>query len=153
MKRMLLSALILALAAPVAAQFDDPGDPTHPAMDAARHAVINFLELEQEQVDDWDVLWADHRAAEEPLRQQIADVQVMIDDLFAAGVPDPADLGLLVIERHDLGEALIDVHVIYVDAFQALLDEEQTHRLREIRIAERIQRWIPAFKAVELVKR
>lgn len=153
MKRLLLSALILALAGPVAAQLDEPGGMTHPAMDAARHAVINFLALEPDQVDAWDTLWADHRAAEEPLRQQIADVQTLIDDLFAAGVPDPADLGVLVIERHDLGEALIDVHVIYVEGFQALLDEEQVRRLHEIRVAERIQRWIPAFTAFELVRR
>lgn len=153
MKRMLFAALVLALAAPAAAQFDEADDMAHPAMDAARHAVINFLELEQGQVEAWDELWADHRSAEEPLRQQIAEVQELIDDLFAAGVPDATELGLLVIERHDFGEALIDVHVIYVEGFQALLDEEQTRRLRQIRVAERIQRWIPAFKAFELVKR
>jgi hypothetical protein len=34
-----------------------------------------------------------------------------------------------------------------------LLDEEQARRLREIRIAERIQEWIPAFKLFDLVKR
>ena len=153
MKRMLLSALILALAVPVAAQIKEPGDLTHPAMDAAHYAVANFLALDQSQVESWDILWADHRVAEEPLRQQIADVQALIEDLFASGAPDPTELGLLMIERRYLGEALIDVHVIYVEDFQALLDEEQAGRLREIRIAERIQRWIPAFKAFELVKR
>ena len=153
MKRMLLSALILAVAVPVAAQIQEPSDLTHPAMDAAHHAVANFLALDQNQVESWDILWADHRAAEEPLRQQIADVQTLIEDLFASGAPDPTELGLLMIERRDLGEALIDVHVIYVEDFQALLDEEQAGRLREIRIADKIQRWIPAFKAFELVKR
>jgi hypothetical protein len=77
----------------------------------------------------------------------------MIDDLFAAGVPDPAELGLLVIERHDLGEDLLDVHRIYVEGFQMLLDDEQTGRLHQIRVADKIQRWIPAFKAFELVRR
>jgi hypothetical protein len=153
MKRLLLSAMILALAAPVAAQISEPDDLTHPAMDAARFAVINFLGLDSDQVDAWDVLWADHRAAEQPIRQQIRDVQTMIDDLFAAGVPDPAELGLLVIERHDLGEDLLDVHRIYVEGFQMLLDDEQTGRLHQIRVADKIQRWIPAFKAFELVRR
>lgn len=153
MKHLLLPILMLALVAPAAAQFDDPGDPPHPAVVAARHAVINFLELEPSQVEAWDILWADHRAAEEPLRQQIADVQAQIDDLFAAGAPDPAELGLLVIERRDLGDALIDVHIVYIEGFEALLDEEQSNRLREIRVAERIQRWIPAFTAFDLVKR
>lgn len=153
MKHLLLPILILALVAPAAAREDDPGELSHPAMDAARHAVINFLELEPVQVEAWDVLWADHRVAEQPLRQQIRDVQALIDELFATGAPNPTELGLLMIERRDLGEALIDVHLIYIEGFQGLLDEEQAHRLREIRIAERIQRWIPAFTAFELVKR
>ena len=153
MKRLFLPILLLAMVAPAAAQFDEPGDLSHPVMDAARHAVINFLDLGPDQVDAWDVLWADHRAAEQPLRQSIADIQALIEDIFASGAPDPTELGLLMIERRDLGEALIDVHVIYVEGFEALLDEEQAHRLREIRIANRIQSWIPAFKAFELVKR
>jgi hypothetical protein len=153
MKRLMLLVILIGLSVPAAAQVEEPPDFSHPAMDAARHAVINFLDLDATQVDAWDVLWADHRAAEVPLRRQIADVQAEIDDLFAMGAPDPEELGSLVIVRHDLGEALIDVHVIYVEAFQDLLDPEQEGRLREIRIADRIQPWIPAFKAFELVRR
>lgn len=153
MKRILLSILVLAAAFPAAAQVPEPGDPPHPAMTAARHAVISFLQLDAAQVDAWDVLWADHRADEQPLRQQIADLQAEIDALFAAGVPDPAELGLLVVERHDLGVALADVHRFYVDGFEDLLDAEQADRLREIRIADRIEPWIPSFKAFELVRR
>ena len=136
MKRLLLSLFVLALAAPAAAQLDEPGDLSHPAMVAARHAVINFLDMTQDQVDTWDLLWADHRDAERPLKQQIADVQAAIDDLFATGAPDPAQLGLLVIERRDLGDALIDVHVIYIEGFEDLLDPEQLERLDGIRIAD-----------------
>ena len=153
MKRLLLSVLMLAVAAPVAAQIDPPGDDPHPVADAARHMVINYLELDPDQIAAWDVLWADHRAAEELLRPQIADVQALIDDLFAAGVPDPTELGLLVIERHDLGEALIDVHVIYVEGFEQLLNDDQADRLHQLRVAERIQKFIPAFRGYDLVRR
>ncbi|MCU0304792.1 MAG: hypothetical protein MUC56_12115 [Thermoanaerobaculales bacterium] len=153
MKRLLLSAMLLALALPAAAQVGDPPDLTHPAMDAARFAIVNFLDLDPLQVEAWDLLWAEHRDAEAPIRQQLADIQAQIDALFATGAPDPTELGVLVIERHALGEALIDVHVVYVDGFQALLDEAQMDRLTEIRIADRIQPWIPAFKAFELVRR
>lgn len=153
MKRLLLAILLLAVAAPALAQTEPPEEGPHPAMDAARHAIANFLDLDPDQVAAWDLLWADHRAAEQPLRQQIGDVQAAIDDLFAAGLPDPAELGLLVIERHDLGEALVDVHVIYVEGFHDLLDDAQMRRLEQIRLADRIQRWIPAFKAFELVRR
>jgi hypothetical protein len=153
MKRLFLPILLLALAMPAAAQEEPPEQGPHPIMNGARHLVIEFLDLDADQATAWEVLWADHRAAEEPIRQQIADVQSMIEDLFAGGAPDPAELGLLMIDRRALGEALADVHIVYVEGFEFLLDEEQARRLREIRIAERIQGFIPAFKAFELVRR
>ena len=153
MKRLVLSVMMLALAAPLAAQDKPPQTEPGPVMNGARHLVVEFLDLDADQTAAWEILWADHRAAEEPLEQQIASVQAMIDDLFASGNPDPTELGLLMIDRRDLGEALIDVHVIYVEGFESLLDDEQAGRLREIRIAERIQGFIPAFKVFELVRR
>jgi len=153
MKRLVLSIMMLALAAPLMAQEKPSETEPGPIMDGARHLVIEFLELDADQIASWEILWVDHRTAEEPLHQQIASVQAMIEDQFASGAPDPTELGLLMIERRDLGEALIDVHVVYLEGFEFLLDEEQARRLREIRIAERIQGFIPAFKAFQLVKR
>jgi hypothetical protein len=153
MKRLVLSIMMLALAAPLAAQDKPSQTEPGPVMDGARHLVVEFLDLDADQTAAWEILWADHRAAEEPLEQQIASVQAMIEDLFASGNPDPTELGLLMIDRRGLGEALIDVHVVYVEGFESLLDDEQARRLREIRIAERIQGFIPAFKVFELVRR
>lgn len=153
MKRLFLPILLLALAMQAAAQEKPPGEDHGPIMNGARHLVIEFLMLDEDQAAAWEVLWADHRAAEEPIRQQIADVQTMIEDLFAAGAPDPTEPGLLMIERRVLGESLADVHQVYVEGFEFLLDEEQARRLREIRIAEQIQGYIPAFKAFDLVRR
>lgn len=153
MKRMFLPILLLALAIPVAAQEKPPGQEPGPIMIGAQHMVIEFLKLDDFQAAAWEVLWADHRTAEEPLRRQIADVQAMIEDLFAAGAPDPAELGLLMIERRYLGESLADVHRVYVEGFELLLDDDQVQRLHQIRIAEKIQGFIPAFKAFELVRR
>ena len=124
-----------------------------PIGDGARQLVIEFLALDPVQAEAWDLLWADHRAAEEPLRQQLADVHAAIQEQFAGGAPDPTTVGLLVIDRHALGEAVADVHRIYVEGFHALLDEDQMGRLNQLRIADRIQGFIPAFKAFELVHR
>ena len=153
MKRLFLPLLLLALAMPAVAQEKPPEQEIGPIMNGAHQLVIEFLDLDANQVAAWDVLWADHRAAEEPIRQQIADVQALIEEQFASGAPDPTELGLLMIDRRDLAEALIDVHIVYVEGFEFLLDEEQAHRLREIRIAERIQGFIPAFRLLELVRR
>jgi hypothetical protein len=153
MKRLLLAIVMFAIALPAAAQGGADDLAPGPIMDGARELVIEFLDLDADQAAAWDVLWADHRAAEEPIVQQIADVQALIEDLFASGAPDPTELGLLMIERRELGEALIDVHVVYIEGFEFLLDEEQAHRLHEIRIAERIQGFIPAFRVFDLVRR
>ncbi len=153
MKRLFLPILLLALAMPVAAQEKPPQEDTGPILNGARQLVIEFLDLDADQAAAWEVLWADHRAAEVPILDQIADVQAIIEDLFAAGVPDATELGLLVIERHDLGDALIDVHRVYLEGFELLLDEDQGRRLRELRVAERIQGFIPAFRALDLVRR
>lgn len=153
MKRLFLPILLLALAMPAAAQEKPPEQEPGPIWNGARHLVIEFLNLDTEQAAAWEVLWTDHRAAEEPLRHQIADVQTMIEDLFATGTPDPTELGLLMIDRRFLGEALADIHIVYVEGFEFLLDEEQAGRLREIRVADRIQNFIPAFKAFDLVRR
>lgn len=153
MKRILFAVLLLALAIPVAAQ-DDPNEGEFgPIANGAHQLVIEFLQLDEGQVEAWDILWTDHREAEEPIKQQIADVQQVIEDIFAAGSPDPTELGFLMIDRRALGEALKDVHVVYVEGFQFLLDEEQARRLHQLRVADRIQRFIPAFKIFELIRR
>ncbi|MEE4270535.1 MAG: periplasmic heavy metal sensor [Thermoanaerobaculales bacterium] len=153
MKHLIVPIILLALAAPAAAQEEGPAGDLGPIAGGAHQMVVVFLQLDEAQVEAWDLLWTDHRDAEEPIRQQIADVQQAIDDLFATGAPDPTELGLLIIERRALGEALEDVHVVYAEGFQYLLDDEQAQRLHQLRVAERIQGFIPAFKAFELVKR
>jgi len=152
MKRLILPLLLIAAAIPAAAQ-DVPGEEPGPVVLGARHMVIEFLELDEFQIDAWDILWEDHLLAEEPIKEQIVEVQAAIEDQFAGGAPDPETLGLLMIDRRALGEDLIAVHVFYVEGFQALLDEEQAQRLHQIRIAERIAKFVPAFKVFELVRR
>ena len=153
MKRVFFAILLLALAIPVAAQDDPPEGEFGPIANGAHRLVIEFLQLDEYQIEAWDVIWTDHREAEEPIKQQIADVQQAIEDIFAAGSPDPAELGLLMIDRRVLGEALKDVHVVYAEGFQFLLDEEQAQRLHQLRVADRIQGFIPAFKLFELIRR
>jgi hypothetical protein len=80
-------------------------------------------------------------------------VQAEIDALFAAGDPDPAALGELVIARHAAGQALWDVHLVYHEDFVALLDDAQARRLGFIARADEVQKIIPAFKLFELIPR
>lgn len=149
MKKLLIAVLALCVAAPLAAQDMEPP----PIVEAAHNQVAGFLQLTAEQIADWKVIYQIHRDAERPLKDEIAAVQAEIDALFEAGDPDPAALGELMIERRFLGEALFEVHLVYHEAFVALLDESQARRLRFIARADDVQKIIPAFKLFELIPR
>ena len=148
MKKLLIVLIALAVVAPVAAQEEPP-----PIVEAAHNAVAAFLQLTKEQIVAWDEIYRIHRDAEQPLKEDIRALQAEIDALFDAGDPDPAELGELVIERRELGEALIEVHVVYHEDFVALLDDSQVRRLRFIARADEVQKFIPAFKLFELIRR
>ena len=132
MKRLLIGMIVLAVAIPAVAQESPLGD-------VAKDRIVNFLELTPDQVAAWDLLIAESQAAAEPLREAIRAVQAEINALFEGGDPDPATLGALVIERHDLGEELALVHRDYVDGFEAMLDETQGNKLMFVRRAARAQ--------------
>jgi hypothetical protein len=149
MKKWLFAVMVLCVVAPLAAQEMEPP----PIVEAAHNRVAAFLQLSDEQIAGWDVIYQIHRDAEQPLKDEAAAVQAEIDALFEAGEPDPAALGELVIQRRDLGEALFEVHLVYHEDFIALLDETQTRRLRFIARADDVQQIIPAFKLFELIPR
>ena len=149
MKKVLFALVALAIVAPAIAQEDGPP----PIVEASHNAVVAFLKLTPEQVTAWDEVYQIHRDAEQPIQEDIREVQEAIDALFEAGAPDPAEVGELFIERRVLGEALIEVHVIYHEAFVALLEENQVRKLHFVARADDVQRIIPAFKLFELIRR
>lgn len=148
MKNVLFALVALAIVAPAVAQEEPP-----PIVEASHNAVVAFLDLTPEQETAWDEIYQIHRDAEQPIPEDIREVQEAIDALFEAGDPDAEEVGELFIERRALGEALIEVHVVYHEAFVAMLDERQTRRLGFIARADDVQRIIPAFKLFELIRR
>ena len=148
MKKLLIVLFALAVVAPVAAQEGPP-----PIVEAAHNGVVAFLHLTDEQIVVWDEIYQIHRDAEQPLKEDIRAVQTEIDALFEAGDPDPTEVGELMIVRRELGEALLEVHLIYHEDFVALLDGSQVRRLRFIARADDVQKFIPAFKLFELIPR
>jgi Spy/CpxP family protein refolding chaperone len=150
MKKIMMLAMIMVVALPVLAQ--EGGDPP-PIVEAAHNQVARFLQLSDDQVEQWDLIYRIHRDAEQPLQEGLRAVQEEIDALFESGPPNSADLGELVIERHALSEALREVHVVYYEDVLTLLDESQARRLRFIARADEVQQIIPAFKLFELIPR
>jgi len=151
MKKFLIVLFALAVVSPVLAQGPE-GEPP-PVVEASHNAVVNFLKLSPEQAAEWEMLYKDHRDAEQPLQDAIREVQEKLDDILEEENPDPATIGDLVLERRGYGERLFDLHMVYHEAFVALLDESQVRKLRFIARADDVQRFIPAFKLFELIPR
>lgn len=147
MKKTLITLIAIVAVSPIFAE-EAP-----PIVEAAHNQVVRFLDLSEEQVLAWHEIYQIHRQEEQPLKEEIAFIQGLIEDLFEAGDPDPYELGELMIDRRELGEALIEVHVVYHEAFVAMLDEVQVRRLRFIARADDVQNTIPAFKLFELIRR
>ena len=149
MRKALFVILILVVSLPLAAQGMDPP----PIAEAAHNRVAAFLQLSDEQIAEWDAIYRIHRDAEKPIQDEIAALQAEIEAFFEEGGSDTDYLGGLVIERHELGEALWEVHIVYHEAFVALLDETQGRKLRFIARADDVQQVVPAFKLFELIPR
>ena len=147
MKKTLITLIAIVAVSPLFAE-EPP-----PIVEAAHNQVVRFLDLSEEQVLAWHEIYQIHRETELPLQEEIAVIQALIEELFEAGDPDPYEIGELMIDRRELGEALIEVHIVYHEAFVALLDETQMRRLRFIARADDVQKTIPAFKLFELIPR
>lgn len=153
MKKLMLALFLIAVATPVLAQSGPPAGEPPPIVEAAHNRVVAFLQLDEAQEAEWDRLYQEHRDAEQPIQEELRMVQDSIDALFEQGAPDPTELGLLVISRRDLGDALREVHEIYHQGVLDLLDDAQEERLWFLARADDAQKLIPAFKLFELIPR
>ena len=151
MKKFLIVLFALAVVSPVLAQELEAGPP--PIVEASHNAVVAFLQLTPEQVEDWHLIYQIHRKAEQIIQEDIRAFQKAIEEYFDSGVDDPAAVGLLFTERRALTEELVQVHLDYHQDFVLILDDAQARRLRFIARADDVQKIIPAFKLFELIPR
>jgi hypothetical protein len=149
LKKNVIALLVLALAGAtgVATAQDRPG----PFVDEAFAGAAHFLQLDETQTDTFLALLEDRQAAADPIREEIAAVETAIRDQLESGTPDATTVGDLVIERYVLGSDLGDVHQLFVDGFEAMLNEDQAIQLEGLRDAKRVQRILPAFERFGLL--
>jgi len=148
-----LTIALLALSAPAMAQGGPiPGEAEDPCLPgAAQQIVTDFLGLDPDQVMLWDELIADREAAAQPVREAAAVVQAELEALLADDDPDPAEVGDLVIARHDLGTQLVDIQRAYVEGFELMLSDEQLERYIFVRRAEQAEPLFPPFRIMDLL--
>lgn len=152
-------ALILAGALPLQAQEPQASRPGSEPVVVAQGAeceggplavVAQFLTLAPEQVQALGQLLQEREQASAPILQQIAIREQRIQELIATG-GDPAEIGQLVVEIHQLRQAAQAVQAQFLAGFQSLLNEPQQQRWAQVQMAAQLQPVVPAFQALRLL--
>lgn len=148
MKRVtMMLALAMAVAIPAVAQTAAPEGPV------AKTVVVRALQLSDQQVADWEALWAARQATVAPLRDELKTVRSDLKTLLETADPDSAKVGDLVIQAKGLRDQIGAANRAYVEGFEALLDTDQVARLLGIRKAAKVAPLVPAFELAKLVER
>jgi Spy/CpxP family protein refolding chaperone len=158
MKRVANVAVALLLAGAIPAGAAQASKPETEAADAAKGpgceggplaVVAQFLTLAPEQVQAVAQLLQQREQALAPIHQQIAAREQQIAELLANG-GDPAEIGQLVIEVHQLHGAAQAVQAQFLASFRSVLTEPQRQRWAQVQMAAQLQPVVPAFQALRL---
>ena len=149
---LLLAAAVPARAEKVSKRSGDPAEAAKgPGCDGGPLAVVaQFLALAPEQVQAVGQLLQEREQALAPIHQQIAMREQLLEQLLASG-GDPAEVGQLVVEIHQLRQAAQAVQAQFLDGFQAVLSEPQRQRWAQVQMAAQLQPVLPAFVALRLL--
>ncbi len=166
---LLMIAAVSASATPAAAQefrpLADPpvrvGERLEPQSDVAPShveflrpalmVVVRALKLDEFQVETSIQLLIARRQAVLPLAREIAVREQALKELIGSDAPNPAEIGVLVLQIRELKRGIASHHQTFLEAFVGQLDEDQHERLARINLAAEIQPVLPAFKKLGLI--
>jgi Spy/CpxP family protein refolding chaperone len=122
------AALATLLASPLAAAEQSPAH--RPRCNNLR-AIARVVQLTPAQVEQVRGIFADLRAAVEPLRQQIPPLREALEELLDAEQPAACDVGQAVIDIDALRDQIQDARAAAVTEFEGILTPEQLDRWEE----------------------
>ena len=111
--------------------------------------VAQFLALAPEQVQAVGQLLQQREQALAPIQQQIAVREQQIAALLANG-GDPALIGQIMVEIHQLQGAAQAVQAQFLAGFRSVLTDPQRQRFAQAHMAAQLQPVVPAFLALRL---
>ena len=112
--------------------------------------VARFLHLSPEQGQAFGQLLQARQATLAPILQQIAQREQRIRELVAAG-GNPAEIGVLMLQVHQLQQTAAAAQAQFLTAFAGLLTEDQRRQWEAVRLAVQLQPVLPAFQALQLL--
>jgi hypothetical protein len=112
--------------------------------------VVHFLGLRPDQLPILEQALSARQQTVAPLLQGIAMREQRIRELIASG-GSPAEIGVLVIQIHQLRQAVEVAQAVFLARVESLLDAEQRARWQQVRVAARLQPVVPAFQALQML--
>jgi HPt (histidine-containing phosphotransfer) domain-containing protein len=85
-----------------------------------------------------------------PILQEIALREQRISELIASG-GSPAEIGVLVIQIHQLRQAAEAAQAVFLASVESLLAAEQRVLWEQVRLAARLKPVLPAFQALRML--
>jgi hypothetical protein len=110
----------------------------------------HFLGLTPEQAPLLVQALGEREQALGPILQGIAMREQRIRELIATG-GSPAEIGVLVVQIHQLRQQAENVQAVFLARVEAFLDPEQRVRWQQVRLAARLQPVVPAFQALRML--
>jgi hypothetical protein len=112
--------------------------------------VAKVLHLAPPQAEAFMQLLQARQAAMAPLLQEMAVREQRIRELLAGG-GNPADIGVLTIQVHQLQQAVAGAQAEFLAGFDGLLNDGQRRSWEQLRAAAQLQPVLPAFQALQLL--
>lgn len=112
--------------------------------------VVHFLRLRPDQLPVLEQALRERQQTLGPILQGIAMREQRIRELIATG-GNPAEIGVLVVQIHQLRQQAEAAQAAFLARLESLLDPEQRVLWQQVRVAARLQPVVPAFQALQML--
>ncbi len=112
--------------------------------------IAGFLQLRPDQIAVFGQLLQARQEAAVPV---LAEIQIRVkrlEEILKAG-SNPAEVGVLVIQIHQLKEQVGQIQLNFLTQFANLLDADQRQRFEAVRLAAQLQPVVPYFQELNLI--
>ena len=115
--------------------------------------IAGFLDLSEDQVEQWKGIRASHEEAAKQLLAQRRQLGQQLRNHLEGKTPDAGEVGALVIELHGVRGQLRSLHDDYVSAFVEMLSPSQRRQYDQV-LSQRHRRGLDrAFRRARIIPR
>jgi Spy/CpxP family protein refolding chaperone len=117
----------------------------------AMEVIARFLDLTEDQWEDFVSILQESHADIKLLEDQQKALRRELDELLDSGQYDLSEVGAITEEIHDLGHQIRDIRKEMIESLLLVMDEEQEMKSGIVRRAAALQPVINAYKALGIL--